>query len=84
MSDCATPESAELVVLHGLHPDNIGVFLQVYLFRRLRCVHVYQCFSRAREWWYQLFLSTDYRYALTELSQNKNERQVMTSQINTF
>jgi hypothetical protein len=44
-----------------------GPFKLVYLFRRLRCVHVYECVSQGRQWWYTLHLTTDARFCLREL-----------------
>ena len=48
-----------VAVLLGLHPKLGGPYKLVYLFRRLRCVHVYECLSQARRWWWSLHLATD-------------------------
>lgn len=37
----------------------------VYIFRRLKVVHVYDIVIHGREYWYSLNLSTDHRYVLT-------------------
>ena len=39
------PASAEVAVLIGLHQQLGGVYKIVYVFRRLRCVHIYECCS---------------------------------------
>ena len=61
------PESAEMAVLLGLHPQMGGVFKLVYIFRSYRCVQVFECVSHARQYWYVLHLSTDCRYSLRHL-----------------
>ncbi len=38
-----------------------------YLFRRLKCVHVYECLSHGRQWWFSLHLTTDTRYTLRDM-----------------
>ena len=51
-------------------------FNRVYLFRRLRCLHVYECVSQGREWWYSLHMTTDSRYCLRELLPSVEPRNV--------
>lgn len=63
----ALPASAEVATLLGVHPTLGGPFKLVYLFRRLRCAHVYECISAARNWWFALHLATDVRFSLCEL-----------------
>ena len=49
----------------------------MYLFRRLKCVHVYECVSHGRQWFYSLHMTTDYRYTLRDLQpsfKNRNEQ----------
>ena len=46
----------------------------VYIFRRLKCVHVYECVSHGREWWYTLHLSSDVRFCLKDLQPSKENR----------
>ena len=48
----------------GLHQSLGGPFKLVYIFRRLKCVHIYECVSHGREWWYTLHMSSDVRYCL--------------------
>ncbi len=47
---------------------------QVYLFRQFRCVHVYECVSHARRWWYSLHFTTENRYCLRELQPSFDPR----------
>lgn len=61
------PEDAEVAVILGLHPTLGGPFKLVYLFRQYRCVHVYECVSHARQWWFCLHLSTNHKFALRYL-----------------
>ena len=65
---------AEVAVLPGLHPKLGGPYKLVYLFRRLRCVHVYECLSQARRWWWSLHLATDARFCLRELQPSTGAR----------
>ena len=44
------------------------------IFRRLKCVHVYECVSHGREWWYTLHLSSDVRFCLKDLQPSKENR----------
>lgn len=67
MLEKASPPDAEMVVLIGLHQKLGGPFKLVYIFRRLRCVNVFEIVSQGREWWFTMHLTTDYRYGLTEL-----------------
>jgi len=67
MPEWALPEDAEVAVLLGLHQTIGGPFKLVYLFRRLRCVHVYECVTHGRQWWWSLHLTTDARLCLREL-----------------
>ena len=63
----ALPASAEVAVLLGLHQRIGGPWKLVYVFRRYRCVHVYECMSHAQQWWFSLHLTSDARYCLREL-----------------
>jgi hypothetical protein len=71
-----TSNDAEVVVLLGLHQQIGGPYKLVYLFRRLRCVHVYECVSQGREWYYSLHMTTDYRYTLREMQPSDKDRKV--------
>ena len=75
MTDAATPADAEVAVMAGVHQGKGGAFKLIYLFRRLRCVHVYECISHGRQWWYMLHLSTDFRFALRELQPATEDRE---------
>jgi thiol-disulfide isomerase/thioredoxin len=74
MTTKATPENAEVAVMVGLHQKLGGPFKLVYLFRRLKCLHIYECVSQGRQWWFTLHLTTDYRYALRELEPSVQPR----------
>ena len=67
---------AEVAILIGLHPNLGGPFKLVYLFRRLRCLHVYECISHGRQWWYSLHMSTDYRFTLRDMQPSRKSRTV--------
>ena len=76
MPEHALPADAEVAVLLGLHQKIGGPYKLVYLFRRLRCVHVYECLTQGREWWFSLHLTTDTRYCLRELKVDSSNRRV--------
>ena len=61
------PETADVAVLLGIHQHLGGPFKLVYLFRTYRCVHVYECVSHARQFWYALHMTSDARYSLRHL-----------------
>jgi len=75
MTEKATPEDAEVAVMLGLHQSLGGPWKLVYLFRRIRCVHVYECVSQGREFWFTLHLTTDHRYCLRDLQPSFADRQ---------
>ena len=66
---------AEVAIILGLHQKIGGPFKLIYLFRRLRCLHIYEVVSQGREWWWSLHLTTDYRYTLREMEQQGDNRQ---------
>lgn len=70
----ALPANAEVAVLLGLHQVLGGPFKLVYVFRRLKCVHVYECLSHGREYWYCLHLTTDHRFTLREMQPSSADR----------
>eukprot|EP01038_Epipyxis_sp_PR26KG_P004458 gene4458-6304_t len=74
MSTLPTPANAEVVTLIGLHQKLGGPFKLVYLFRRLRCVHIYECISHGREWWFTLHLTTDNRFCHHYLQPSSDNR----------
>ena len=67
MQEAPLRETAEVCVLLGLHQKLGGPYKLVYIFRRYKCVHVYECVSHGREWWYTLHLTTDNRYTLLDM-----------------
>lgn len=77
MPEKALPEEAEVCVLLGLHQKIGGPWKLVYLFRRLRCLHIYECVSQGREWWFSLHLTTDARFCLREMQPSWQNRQVV-------
>jgi thiol-disulfide isomerase/thioredoxin len=76
MTEKPTPEDAEVVIMLGLHQNIGGPWKLVYLFRRLKCIHVYECVTQGREWFFTLHMTTDLRYSLHELSPVSEDRQV--------
>lgn len=64
MQESPLRDNAEVAVLLGLHQKMGGPYKLVYVFRRYKCVHVYECISHGREWWFSLHLTTDSRYCL--------------------
>jgi hypothetical protein len=76
MPEKALSKEAEVAVLLGLHQVIGGPWKLIYLFRRLRVVHVYECVSNGREWWYTLHMTTDCRYALREMQPSARDRKV--------
>ena len=76
MTEKVTPADAEVVVLLGLHQSIGGPWKLIYLFRRLKTVHVYECLTQGREWWFSLHMTTNVRYALHELSPIADDRKV--------
>jgi hypothetical protein len=76
MTEKVVSSSAEVAILVGLHQSIGGPYKLVYLFRRLRCVHVYECVSQGREWYYSLHLTTDCRYTLRDMQPSTHSREV--------
>lgn len=76
MPEKITPPDAEVVVLLGLHQKLGGPFKYIYIFRFLRCVHVYECVSQGREWWFSLHMTSDIRYCLREMTPDFENRKV--------
>ena len=74
MPDKEIPKHAEVAVLLGEHQSLGGPFKLVYLFRRLKCVHVYECLSHGRQWWWSLHLTTDTRYTLRDMQPSTKPR----------
>lgn len=75
MTEKPSSADAEVAVLLGLHQSIGGPWKLVYLFRRLRCVHVYECVSQGREWYYSLHLATDHRFALRDMQPSTHDRE---------
>jgi hypothetical protein len=73
MPEAAVPADAEVAVLVGLHQKLGGPFKLVYVFRRLKCVQIFECVSHGRQWWYSLHLSTDHRYSLRGLQPDSRD-----------
>lgn len=71
------PENATVAVLIGLSGQMDGVWKIVHVLRHLRCVHVYECVSHGREWWFTLHLTTDTRYSLVEMHPDARDRSVL-------
>jgi hypothetical protein len=63
----------------GLSQALGGPWKLVYVFRRLKCLHIYECLSHGRQWWFSLHLSTDIRYCMKELQPNVQNRKVLFS-----
>jgi hypothetical protein len=76
MPEKALSKEAEVAVLLGLHQSIGGPWKLVYLFRRLRTIHVYECVSQGREWWFSLHMTTDCRYTLREMQPSSRDRKV--------
>ena len=74
MPEKALSPEAEVAVLIGMHQNLGGPFKLIYLFKRLKCLHVYECLTHGREWWYSLHMTTDYRYCLLELQPSHKAR----------
>uniref|UniRef100_A0A6S8D826 ubiquitinyl hydrolase 1 n=1 Tax=Aureoumbra lagunensis TaxID=44058 RepID=A0A6S8D826_9STRA len=74
MPSQALPADAEHVVLLGLHQRLGGVWKRIVVFRRRRCVHVYELTTRAREFWWSLHLTTDARFCLAALQPSAGRR----------
>ena len=67
MPESELPANAEVAVLMGLHHSLGGPFKLVVVFRRLKCVNVYEAVSHGQQWWFSQHLATDCRYSLREL-----------------
>jgi len=74
MPEAALPEDAEVAILLGQHQKLGGPWKLVYVFRRLRCVHVYECLSHGRQWFWSLHLTTDSRFCMKELQPSTADR----------
>jgi thiol-disulfide isomerase/thioredoxin len=75
MPERAISKTAEVAMLIGLHQALGGPFKIIMLFRRLKCLHVYECVSQGRQWWYTLHMTTDARYTQRELQPSFGDRQ---------
>lgn len=67
---------AEVAVLVGEHQYLGGSYKLVYVFRRLRCVHVYECVTHGHQWWWTLHLTTDARYTLRDMQPSTDDRRM--------
>lgn len=74
MPDLELPVDAEVALLLGLHQHLGGVFKLVVVFRRLKCVNVYEVISHGRQWWLSQHLATDCRYSFRELQPSTKPR----------
>lgn len=74
MSNAPLPADAEVAVLVGLHQTMLAPYKLVYVFRRWKCVHVYECVTHAREYWYSLHLTTDHRFTYREMQPSARAR----------
>eukprot|EP00808_Paulinella_micropora_P006835 g75373.t1 len=62
----AIPADAEVAVLLGLHQVLKGPYKLIYVFRRLKTVHVYECLTHGRQFYWSLHMATDNRYCLKD------------------
>lgn len=74
MPERPLPYGAEVAVLLGLHQVLGGPFKLVYIFRRLKCVHIYEVLSQGREYWFSLHLTTDHRFTLADMQPSTENR----------
>ena len=74
MTARATPATAEVAVMLGLHQQLGGPFKLVYLFKKLRCIHIYECVSQGRQWFYSLHFTTDHRYTMRDMMPSTENR----------
>ena len=51
-----------------------GPYKLVYIFRRFKCLHVYECLSQGREFWFGLHLTTDNRFTLHDMQPTTKPR----------
>lgn len=82
MTEKPITSDAEVVVLLGLHQIIGGPWKLVYLFRRLKCVHVYECVTQGREWFFTLHLTTDCRFSLRDMQPSHHSRMVYIYYVN--
>eukprot|EP00750_Incisomonas_marina_P014138 INCI17609.11.p1 GENE.INCI17609.11~~INCI17609.11.p1 ORF type:complete len:5029 (+),score=1065.32 INCI17609.11:298-15384(+) len=76
MPEKEIPKNAEVAVLLGEHQNLGGPFKLVYLFRRLKCVHVYECLTHGRQWWWSLHLTTNAKFTLRDMQPSTKPRRV--------
>ena len=74
MPERPTPKGADVAMLLGLHQNLGGPFKLVVLFKQFKCLHVYECVSQGRQWWYTLHLTTDARFTLREMQPSTDPR----------
>ena len=74
MPEKQLPKDAEVALLLGLHQSLGGPFKLVVLFKAFKCLHIYECVSQGRQWWYTLHLSTDTRFTLREMQNSFQPR----------
>jgi len=68
------PEDAQLAYLVGKQPSQAGVWLEVFVYRARRMVHVYRLESHGRRHYRSLIYTSDARYCLRELQPSTDHR----------
>ena len=68
------PDNAEVAVLMGVHQELGGPYKLIYLFRAFKCLHIYECVSHGREYFWVLHLTTDTRYTLKDMQPDDSDR----------
>lgn len=77
MLSSKVPSSATVAILFGINPIAGGAWKLVYVLKHLKCVHVYECIARGRQWWYSLHMTTDVRFTLREMDFDLSDRKVL-------
>ena len=67
-------EDAQLAYLVGKQPSQAGVWLEVFVYRARRMVHVYRLESHGRRHYRSLIYTSDARYCLRELHPSTEHR----------
>lgn len=74
MQERPLADGAEVALIMGLHQALGGPWKLVVLFRAFRCLHIYECVSHGREYFWTLHLTTDTRYTLQDMQPSSADR----------
>ena len=75
MPEAPLPEEAQVAYLVGKQPEQGGVWLEIFVYRARRMVHVYRIESHGRRYYRSLEYCTDARFCLRSMQPSMDDRQ---------